>query len=102
MISLTCPNCYASLATDENRDILYCEYCGHKILLNNKKEFTYTYHKIDDAKIKQQEVREKIELKKLENEQRESRILGAVILFVVLVLGLVALTPFLLTLLSKW
>ncbi len=94
MISLKCPNCNAELSVNEGRDVLYCEYCGHKILLGTKHEFTYTYHEIDEAKIKKHEVHEKIKLKKLDNEYKSKRILLIVGL---LCLGYSVLAPLLMS-----
>lgn len=33
MINLTCPNCAADLDLPENRDVVFCSYCGKKILI---------------------------------------------------------------------
>ena len=57
MINMTCPGCNASLNVDENRDVMFCEYCGHKIMLNNKTE--HIERKIDEAAIRAEERKEK-------------------------------------------
>lgn len=33
MINLTCPNCAADLDLPEDRDVVFCSYCGKKILI---------------------------------------------------------------------
>ena len=67
MINLICPGCNASLNVDENRDFLFCEYCGHKIYLNNKTE--YTYHEIKDADVRKAEANEKIQIARAKTER---------------------------------
>lgn len=69
---IQCPNCKANLSVDSSRNILFCEYCGQKILENDdiiRSEHTeninYTYREIDEARIKEAEV----ELKKLEHAE---------------------------------
>ena len=69
-IELTCPKCGAHLSVEPSREILFCEYCGTKILLND--ENTFTIRKIDEAKIKQAEADQLVQLKKLELEQKKA------------------------------
>ena len=69
-IDLTCPKCKAILSVDSNRDVLFCEYCGAKILLND--ENTYTIRNVDEAKIKQVESEQLIRLKELELAQKKA------------------------------
>lgn len=68
VISLKCPECNASLSIEEGRTQCFCQYCGTKILLDDGST-TYTYRKIDEARLKEAEVR----LKELEMEQEEKR-----------------------------
>lgn len=69
-IELTCPKCGAHLSVESSREILFCEYCGTKILLND--ENTFTIRKIDEAKIRQAEADQLVQLKKLELEQKKA------------------------------
>lgn len=70
MRSCTCPNCNANLSYDEtsNREFMFCEFCGAKVLLD---DFRTSHHIVDEAKIKQAETERIIKLKQLEIEQRE-------------------------------
>lgn len=68
VISLKCPECNASLSIEEGRTQCFCQYCGTKILLDDGST-TYTYRKIDEARLKEAEVR----LRELEIEQEEKR-----------------------------
>lgn len=68
LISLKCPECKADLNIEEGRKTCYCQYCGTKILIDDNSS-TYTYRKIDEARIKEAEVDKAIRLKELEIEQ---------------------------------
>ena len=57
MIELTCPKCGGKLQTDEKREFIFCEYCGHKIMMetvNVKIDHNITYREINEAKIEKQ------------------------------------------------
>lgn len=65
MKTFKCPSCDADLSFSEDREFGFCEYCGTKIMLENHR---VTQRIIDEAKIKEAEVREKeldFEIKKL-------------------------------------
>lgn len=72
MIALKCPECGAKLQIEDGRKECFCQYCGHKILLDDGSvETTYTYRKVDEARIKEAEVDKLIRLKELEIKQKE-------------------------------
>lgn len=78
MIALKCPECGAKLQIEDGRKECFCQYCGHKILLddgsvdiNMNVNTTHTYHKVDDARLKEAEVDKLIRLKELEIKQKE-------------------------------
>jgi len=57
MIELTCPKCGGTLQTDEKREFIFCEYCGHKIMMetvNVKIDHNITYKEINKAKIQKE------------------------------------------------
>ena len=55
MRACKCPNCGANLkVTDDDREFMYCEYCGARIDLADRRT-VHTEHIIDDAKIKNAE-----------------------------------------------
>lgn len=64
MRTLKCPNCGADLTIDEQgREYAFCQYCGGKVDLYDKRTYTYhTEHTIDDARILEAEAH----LKKIE------------------------------------
>lgn len=64
VISIKCPNCGATLYEDPSRKELYCSYCGGRLLLQNQNEHIYRY--IDEAKLKEVEANEKIQMRNLE------------------------------------
>ena len=74
MIALKCPECGAKLQIEEGRKQCFCQYCGHKILLDDGSinvNVTRTYHKVDEARLKEAEVDKLIRLKELEIKQKE-------------------------------
>ena len=64
--SIKCPECGASLPIEEGRTQLFCSYCGAKVVVTNENE--YIYRHIDEAELKQAEVR----MRELEIEQEHS------------------------------
>lgn len=72
MIALKCPECGSKLQIEDGHKECFCQYCGHKILLDDGSvETTYTYRKVDEARIKEAEVDKLIRLKELEIKQKE-------------------------------
>jgi len=74
MVSFSCPKCQAPL--DENSR--FCSHCGTPVEKDDEAtRLQYTYQEVDDARIREADVREKIRLKELEIEllklQDESR-----------------------------
>lgn len=72
-IDLICPRCNATLTADSDREFLFCQYCGYKILLNDENRFTYKHinEDIDVAELKKAETEQMIRLKELENESKK-------------------------------
>ena len=72
MIALKCPECGSKLQIEDGHKECFCQYCGHKILLDDGSvETTYTYRKVDEARLKEAEVDKLIRLKELEIKQKE-------------------------------
>ena len=72
IIQLKCANCGADLKIEEKREVIYCQYCGTKMLLDDENEHTYRY--IDEAEIKRAETEQMVKLKELElKEKRQER-----------------------------
>ena len=69
LIKLTCANCGAEMEMDADRKQAFCTYCGTKLFVNDE-GINITNRIIDEARIKEAEVR----LKELEYEhERELR-----------------------------
>ena len=64
LIHLECPSCGANLSIKEHRKVLFCEYCGAKLILEDDNEHIYRY--INEANLKKAETEQIIKLKKLE------------------------------------
>ena len=57
MIELNCPKCGADLKINKKRDIIFCEYCGNKIMLdqiNLNIDHNITYREIKDADVEKE------------------------------------------------
>ena len=72
MIALKCPECGAKLQIEEGHKECFCQYCGHKIFLDDGSvETTYIYRKVDEARIKKPRLINLLRLKELEIKQKE-------------------------------
>jgi len=67
--SVKCPDCGANLPIEEGREKMFCSYCGAQIIATNENEHIYRH--IDEAKIKEAEMNQAVELKKLEIIERK-------------------------------
>lgn len=83
IIELTCPKCMAQLSPEENREIMFCQYCGTKLLIND--EQTHIYKHIDEAEIKKAENNKLIRLKELEmmTDDKKKKILSIILLIAI-------------------
>lgn len=96
MISLKCPECGANISIEERHKQCFCQYCGAKIILDDGNT-THTYHKVDEARIKEAEVDKLIRLKELEIEKEERQYRRNIVKYKVIalfVLGIVGTIAF--------
>lgn len=92
VISLKCPDCGATFDLDKEREVCFCSYCGHKILLD-KEQQEITYRTIDEAKIKELEYtykKEEIE-RKLATKKKKTIYKTKLILFCIWVIAVIIL-----------
>lgn len=67
--TVKCPSCGAGLtAKDDNRDFMFCEYCGSKVDLIDQR---IEHHIVDEARVIEAETERQIKLKHLEMETDE-------------------------------
>lgn len=67
--TVKCPSCGAELSVrDNNRDFIFCEYCGTKVRLDDYQE---THRFVDEARIQESKDAKELELKKLEFEEKK-------------------------------
>lgn len=89
LIPVVCPRCNAEIQIKPETKICFCTYCGTQIIIEDE-SVTHIYKKIDEARIREADVRETIELKKLEMEEKKRRgrekIIGTVTVLTVLVI----------------
>lgn len=88
LINLKCPECNAPLKVDPNREFIYCEYCGAKILLDKEEKVSRT---IDEAEVRKAEAQEKIRIEEIKADQNELKTTAILIvvclIFVVILFG---------------
>ena len=69
--TVKCPGCGADLTVkDDNRDFMFCEYCGTKVRLDDYQE---THRYVNEAEVKKVEAAREIELKKMELEEQKRK-----------------------------
>lgn len=67
-VNLTCQNCGANLDVKDN--IAFCSYCGAKLVIDDGNK-TITYR--DEARIRENERKEKVRLQELEYEDKKEK-----------------------------
>lgn len=70
MISVKCPECGANISIENDRKFCFCQYCGTKVMMDDGSA-TYTYRKVDEARIKEAELKQAVRLKELEIEENK-------------------------------
>ena len=69
--TVKCPGCGADLTVKEdNRDFMFCEYCGTKVRLDDYQE---THRYVNEADVRKVEAEKEIQLKKMEMEERKQK-----------------------------
>ena len=74
LVELECPNCHGKLKAYSDYKYVICNFCDTQFLLDdgvNRTEFIQ--HTIDEAKIKEAEIKKEIELEKIRNEASQNR-----------------------------
>lgn len=81
--TVKCPSCGAELTVkDDNRDFMFCEFCGTKVRLDDYQE---THRYVNEAEVQRVKAEKELELKRMEMEERnikQSRDTGFKIMFV--------------------
>ena len=69
--TVKCPSCGAELTVkDDNRDFMFCEFCGTKVRLDDYQE---THRYVNEAEIEKIRAAKELELKRMEKEEREQK-----------------------------
>lgn len=65
--TVKCPGCGADLTvTDDNRDFMFCEFCGTKVRLDDYQE---THRFVDEARIQESKDAKELRIKEMEQER---------------------------------
>ena len=74
VINLKCPSCGAELQLNADREVMYCSYCGSKILLKQD-SVEHIYRTVDEVALKEIELQKYIiEGKKKAKEVRKKNL----------------------------
>lgn len=94
---INCHACGSKLQIPQDSKIFFCMYCGSKYLLDDGSK-TVTYHSVDEARIHEADVHERLELRKLEqaDEMRKIKLritpVVAIVSLLMLLIGVLALS----------
>jgi DNA-directed RNA polymerase subunit RPC12/RpoP len=70
LIPVVCPKCGAQIQVYEGAKTCYCTYCGAQILFDDDGT-KVTYRKVDEARIKEADVKQLLALKVMEIEEKK-------------------------------
>lgn len=81
---LTCPHCNASVQAPAGRSVVYCMYCGSQLHYDDG-SVSVTYRAVDEGRLREAEMKNALELRKLEIEEkrRPGRIKASIVLAIV-------------------
>ena len=69
--TVKCPSCGAELTVkDDNRDFMFCEFCGTKVRLDDYQE---THGYVNEAEVQRVKAEKELELKKMEFGERKRK-----------------------------
>lgn len=87
IIACRCPSCGANLQIEEGKKKVFCTYCGTPILVDDENR-TVTYRTVDEARIREAEMRENIF--KSQNDVKRLRTIIIGILAGIVLLAIIA------------
>ncbi len=74
LVSLVCPACGSSFHIQEGQKSCFCSYCGTQILVDDgSKTYTYVHKTVDEARIREADLTELLELKRMEAEEKKQQ-----------------------------
>lgn len=69
--TVKCPSCGAELtAKDDNRDFMFCEFCGTKVRLDDYQEM---HRYVNEAEVQRVKAEKELELKRMEMEEKKRK-----------------------------
>lgn len=82
LIPVKCQACGSDLQVPQDMQVFYCIYCGSRFILDDGAK-KFTYRSIDEARIHEADVHERLELRKLEQAAEMRKIKLRVTPFIV-------------------
>lgn len=74
LVSLVCPACGSSFHIQEGQKSCFCSYCGTQIFVDDgSKTYTYVHKTVDEARIREADLTELLELKRMEAEEKKQQ-----------------------------
>lgn len=89
-IPIQCPKCGADLSYEEGRKVLFCSYCGAKILVDQYNENEHIYRNIDEADVKRAETDRMVQMRELDLEEKGQTRGNAGLIIGIIALGILA------------
>lgn len=93
IIALKCPQCGADLEIAQGKEVIYCTYCGTKIIVDNENEHVYRH--IDDADIERAKTERMVQIRQLsideQNKQQKTKLVlyWAISCAILIVIGII-------------
>lgn len=88
LIPIKCQSCGSDLEVPADAKTLFCMYCGTKFALDDGSA-SFTFRSVDEARIREAEIRERLEVRKMERaDQRRKTTIKAVLIGIAIFLGI--------------
>ena len=98
--AIKCSECGANLDLEEELKFCFCKYCGCKIILDDNLQ-TIIHRKIDEARIREAEYKEKVRLKELDIEENKAKLRNKLIVVWISVVIIIAIISIIILVFDK-
>lgn len=78
LVKLQCPECHANISIEDGRDIVFCQYCGTKIFIDDEVHRTehkteHVYRQVDESRIKEAEAQKDVRIREMELKNEKDK-----------------------------